>query len=1730
MQMHQHVSVNGSTILRNGSIALATLGWLIPLEGEESGSLGLPDTISYYEHVRPIFQAKCHGCHQPARSRGDYIMTDVAQLIQGGEGGEAVVVAHEPTESYLLDMVTVQPGDDRPEMPEDDEPLTPYEVALVIAWIDQGALDDTPDNARQRYDQDNPPQYAVPPVLTSLDFSPDGKLLAVAGFHEVLLHRANGSGLEARLIGLSERIESARFSPDGKRLVVAGGLPGRMGEIQIWDVDERKLILSKPVGFDTAYGASWSPDGKFVSYGLPDNTVRAIDAETGEQSLFMGGHNDWVLDTTWSVQGDYLVSVGRDMSAKLTEVETERFIDNITSITPGALKGGLNAIDRHPFQDHILVGGADGLPQIYRMYRETNRKIGDNANLIRKYPSMKGRIWSAAFAPDGKTFASVSSFNGLGQINLYRSEYDATITEDLKKRFETARRNPDGSKNIDPVIEKFQTDGAKLLHSLDLDSPVFSVAYSPDGKTIVAGTSDGRIQFVDALSGERIREIVPIEVSNSESLALSVPMKLGDPISHKKGVSFSFDEHLPKGSRVASLEIAPRSIQLGSPQAYSQLLVTGRLNTGEAIDLTRLVDWKLNQRVAEVDERGMIRPASEGHATLTATLGGKKTTANVVVGELGSTYNPDFIKDVNPILTRLGCNAGACHGAQDGKAGFKLSLRGYDMVHDVRAFSDDHAARRVNFASPDDSLMLLKATGAVPHEGSAVTDVGSDFYEVIRQWIIDGATFDKESEKVSRIEIEPQNPVIQGIGGSQQIRVIAHYPDGSERDVTGEAIVESGNTEVALTDDFGLLSTVRRGEAPILVRYEGAYAATTLTVMGDRTGFEWEEPENWNEIDALVTAKWERMKIRPSRLTTDIEFIRRIHIDLTGLPPTPEQVTNFVQDSRLTQEKRSATIDALIGSKEFIENWSNKWADLLQVNSKFLGKEGASLFRDWIRAQVASNKPYDEFVYDILTATGSNKENPAASYYKILRTPEELVENTTHLFLGTRFNCNKCHDHPFERWNVDNYYQTAAYFSQIDLSRDKTNAPKENIGGSAVENAKPLFEVIEDKLEGDIVNIVTGKVADPEFPYPAIANAPIGGDETPSRREQLAAWLTAEDNQFFAKSYANRIWGYLTGTGLIEPIDDIRAGNPPTNPELMDYLTNSFIDSGFDVRALMREICNSRTYQLSIETNPFNEDDTINYSHAKARRLPAEALYDAVHAVTGSIPDIPGAKPGMRAAELADAALDTKSGFLANLGRPARESACECDRQNDVQLGAVMSLLSGPSVAEAIGDPKNRIAELARSISDDRALIEKLYLRVLNRLPSDRETMLVLDNWSQIEGDHQSLLDRLVQAESDWVYRKARLEGDRLAAVAQAGESIEAYEPEYLRNRKVAQEERADRIALAESELRTFEDSTLPALRDRTIEFLEPKRFKTLWTPRIPGKAEAERDRLSLAIQQDGSVIASGDGQVNAVYKLEIPLDSGGVTGVMLEALTDESLPGFGPGLHESGKFVITEFEVGFRPGESSEKAKDLKLVEAVADFTEPGYDVLKAINKDKDRDDKGWSIGDRGGETHWARFALEKPLNVEQEESTLVVTITCRYSDNEFPIGKFRIYTTDSEAPLKRGLSESIASILSKSEVDRSSIDKSTVLDWVKLQQPEYLQKRFAWITAKRPVPADPKMEALKASLAKAELQVPIDPSLTQLRRDVRYSAEQAANRRLTAAQDLTWALINNAAFIFNY
>ena len=675
-------------------------------------------------------------------------------------------------------------------------------------------------------------------------------------------------------------------------------------------------------------------------------------------------------------------------------------------------------------------------------------------------------------------------------------------------------------------------------------------------------------------------------------------------------------------------------------------------------------------------------------------------------------------------------------------------------------------SRRTNLAAPHNSLMLMKPLAVVPHEGGALIKPDSKYYNVIREWIASGATLNLKTPKVSQVEILPRNPVLQNAGDRQQMRVIAIYSDGKTRDVTHEAVIEISNMEIGAVNG-SVVSAIRRGESALLARYEGAFTATTLTVMGERSQFVWKQPKTFGVIDELVAAKWERMKILPSEICTDTEFVRRVYLDLTGLPPTASDVREFVADSRPTQEKRNALVDQLIGNEAFIDYWSNKWADLLQVNRKYLGVEGAAKFRNWIRDEVKNNRPYDEFVYEILTARGSNLENPPASYFKIHRTPELTMENTTHLFLGTRFNCNKCHDHPFERWTQDQYYETAAYFARFKLEKDPKSGDK-RIGGSAVEGAKPLYEIVKDIEDGEVKHDRTGQITAPSFPF----ECDFEQKENASRREQLASWITSPNNQYFATSYVNRLWGYLMGVGLIEPLDDIRAGNPATNPQLLEYLRSEFVEQDFDMRHVLSLICKSRTYQLSIATNQFNQDDTINYSHATARRLPAEVLFDSIHAVTGSQLKIPGVKPGTRAAALPDSGVKLPSGFLSTLGKPARESACECERSDDLQLGSVLALVSGPDVARALNDKNNGLATLVQTFSDDRDLVNEIFMQILNRPATSQEIELSLQSLDDIRANHDQLIvDRDAQ-EKRVAAQLTALERERVAAMNAATQEL----------------------------------------------------------------------------------------------------------------------------------------------------------------------------------------------------------------------------------------------------------------------------------------------------------------------------------------------------------------------
>jgi WD40 repeat protein len=459
------------------AIAAGTAGATVSGDQPGSSKPAEPDgKVSYFRDIRPVFQTHCHGCHQPAKQSGQYIMTAWESLVRGGESGEAAIVPGRPDQSQLWNQIRPEQGEAA--MPKGEKPLEPAALALIERWIQEGATDDSPASARPQFDADHPPIYLAPPVITALDYSPDGQRLAISGYHEVLVHRADGSGLEARLVGLSERIESAVFSPDGQRLAVTGGSPGRMGEAQVWHVAERKLILSRTWGYDTLYGASWSPDGKLVAFGCPDKTARAIDAETGVQAFFNGAHEDWVLDTVFSLKGDHLVTVSRDMSMKLMHFSTQRFIDNITSITPGALKGGLAAVDRHPSKDEVLVGGADGIPKTYRMHREKARVIGDDYNLIRAFARLPGRLFDVAYSRDGQRVAAGSSSNGAGEVRVFQ-----------------------------------ESDGKELARIEIPDGGIYAVAFHPDGNTIAAGGFDGRVWLIDADQRVVLRKFFPVELT-----------------------------------------------------------------------------------------------------------------------------------------------------------------------------------------------------------------------------------------------------------------------------------------------------------------------------------------------------------------------------------------------------------------------------------------------------------------------------------------------------------------------------------------------------------------------------------------------------------------------------------------------------------------------------------------------------------------------------------------------------------------------------------------------------------------------------------------------------------------------------------------------------------------------------------------------------------------------------------------------------------------------------------------------------------------------------------------------------------------------------------------------------------------------------------------------------------------------------------------------------------------
>ncbi len=1700
-----------------GIVAAIALGGAVAwADDAQSPPEASGESVSFARDIEPIFRARCHGCHQPAKAHGGYVMTEFDRLVGPGESGEPGIVAGDPDASYLMQQIVAVDGE--ASMPKKGPPLAPDEIQRIRQWIAQGAVNDLPPR-RRMYDADHPPVYTRPPVVTAVAFSADGKWLAVSGFHEVLLVSTEDWQTQHRLVGLSERIESISFSPDSHRMAVTGGSPGRMGEIQIWDVDSAELVLSQQVSFDTIYGGCFSPDGEIVAFGCADNTVRAIDAETGEFVLHQGAHDDWVRACAFNPSGTHLVSAGRDMTVKLTEVATERFVDNITSITPGALSGGINALAMHPSRDEVLVGGADGVPKVYRIFRETQRRIGDDANLIRKFPSMPGRIFDVDISRDGQRLVAAATLDGHSRIAIYPYDFNGELPDEVKKAM--AKRVADRNAQEKKLVAEYTSKTSPAEAVIDLPATgLYAVAFSADGKQIAASGSDGVVRILDAGNQwQEVRRFVPVTLAPAPTPSGVSPTEVafgsGQPVPSTSVPPPDLERTLLPGGKIVDLQVYPQQVALGRRSEYVQLVVCATYADGITADATRLARVASESDCIRISDTGLIVPVQSGRAEVEIEFDGLHRVVPVEV-TLDEGGVPDFVRDVNPILSRLGCNAGTCHGAQKGKNGFKLSLRGYDPVEDVRALSDDLAMRRLRPAQPDSSLMLLKPIGAVPHEGGVLLSPDSAYYKVLRDWIAAGAPLQPDSPKPVRVELFPRNPVLGREQSWQQFRVVAEFPDGTRRDVTNESFLESGNNEICLSHPGGRVQALRRGEAPILVRYEGAYAASTLTVMGNRDGFVWQQPPAYNRIDELVAAKWERMKILPSAVCNDAEFLRRVRLDLTGLPPSVEELREFLNDSKPSRLKRQEKIDALIGSPAYIEHWTNKWADLLQVNRRYLGPEGAAIFRDWIQQSVAMNMPYDDFARKVLTASGSTRDNPPAAYYKIHRDPTEAMENTTQLFLATRFNCNKCHDHPFERWTQDQYYELAAYFAQVRLEADPASGDKK-IAGTAVEGAKPLYEEVYDRPDGEMLHPRSNQSVAPEFPFDCEFAVP----DDATRRERLAAWLTSPDNPYFARSYVNRLWGYLTGTGLMEPLDDIRAGNPPTNPELLDYLTREFIDSRFDVEHVLRLICNSRTYQLSVATNRWNEDDTLNYSHAKARRLPAEVLYDAIYFVTGAVSKIPGVAPGTRAAALVDAADGLPDGFLKNLGRPPRESACECERSQELQLGPVMALISGPTVGSAISDPQCKLSQLAGTDLSDRDLVREVYMRVLCREPSDEEIAAVLDVAQQIESDHQALVEQLQQREQWWKTERQRLEELRKAELKAVGEAIAERQKQIAPERERLEAERQERIAQAEKAMQDYA-ARWPEVANKYLD----EQASVDWIPLSILRAEASNKDV-LVPQSDRSILAVGKGD-KGHYTVAYQTSVRGISGFRLEALPAEGDSGGGPGLSSNGNFVVTEIEAFVYPLGAADQRTQLKIRSAKADFSQSGFAPEQAIDGKLD-DQRGWAVHPRTGLVHWAVFEFEKPIDAEGP-AVIEFRIHQNHNATAHRLARFRIAATLHHPEIPLGLPEDFAALRATPPPARTDQRIAPLLGYLKQSDGKWGELERALAEARKPVPPDAELVGLQTKAKLLEVETPDDPTLVQLRKDLEQSARQLANRRLTITQDLTWALINSPAFLFNH
>ncbi|MGH7173396.1 MAG: DUF1549 domain-containing protein [Gemmataceae bacterium] len=759
---------------------------------------------------------------------------------------------------------------------------------------------------------------------------------------------------------------------------------------------------------------------------------------------------------------------------------------------------------------------------------------------------------------------------------------------------------------------------------------------------------------------------------------------------------------LAASADIVEVKADPATVRLHGPNARYSLLITGRTAENQLVDRTHAARYEsLDPRIARVTAAGVIHAVADGKSTVRVEAEGRTLNVAVTVDGTTTPRRFNFENDIEPILSRFGCNSSGCHGKAEGQNGFKLSVFGFDPLADFAALTKESRGRRVFPAAPKESLLLRKMAGQMPHGGGTRIAAGSDNYETVRAWIAAGMPLGEPNDpSVASIRVEPRERVLVP-RGRQQLRVIAHYTDGREVDVTAHAKFQSNNEGLASVQPSGLvLAGEVPGEAAIMASFMNAVDAFRLVVpRSERIEHYPKVPEN-NFIDRLVFRKLRKLNIVPSELADDAAYLRRVYLDVIGTLPAPAEARRFLDDKR--PDRRARLVEELLKRPDFADFWALQWADLLRVDRAALGPKRAYAYYKWIHDSIAANRPFDEFARAFITAEGPLREAAQANFYKVVNKPGQAASTLAQVFLGVRIACAQCHHHPFDRWSQDDYYGMTAFFNGLAVK---------NAGGREALSAGGVAKARNPRTHVDI----------PAHPLGEKMPAKVAAGD---HRAELAEWMTSPRNPWFARNLANRVWEHFLGRGLVEPVDDVRATNPPSNPELLDALAEHVVQNKYDLHALIRIITASRVYQLSSKPNATNERDEQNYSRARFKRLGAEVLLDMVSQTTGVPERFTGAPPGTRAIQLWDSKV--RHYFLKTFGRPERVSACECERIHEPSVAQVLHLLNAPEIHAKLSHEGGYVAKLVKRQPADAPLVEELYLTFFSRLPPEKERQAVL--------------------------------------------------------------------------------------------------------------------------------------------------------------------------------------------------------------------------------------------------------------------------------------------------------------------------------------------------------------------------------------------------------------------